>query len=101
MNIDELRTKRPDLYQAVFAAGFDCGLLNCRDNSARGRIFDRQVEAAELIAGAVESRDRAPVNFARVLVKVAGNGGPAFVVPTYGYEQRRLRSAYLHVQVAV
>ena len=69
MNIDDLKTQYPKLYQQVFAAGV---------NAERKRAL-----AAELIAGSVESRDQAPVNFARVPVKVAGNGGPAFVVPTY------------------
>ena len=69
MNVEEFRRQCPKLYQQVFALG------------VRGER--RRLEAAELIAGAVEDRDRAPVNFALVPVKVAGNGGPAFVVPTY------------------
>jgi hypothetical protein len=69
MNVDEFRRQCPKLYQQVFAAGVA---------SAR-----RQALAAELIVTAAENRDRAPISFARVPVKVAGEGGPAFVVPTY------------------
>jgi hypothetical protein len=49
MNIDELRTKCPGLYQQVFVAGFDCG-INCRGNSERRHVSDRRAEAAQLIA---------------------------------------------------
>jgi hypothetical protein len=59
----------PRLYSEIFARGV---------SAERKRAL-----AAELIVGAVENRDRAPVNFARIPVKVAGNGGPAFVVPIY------------------
>jgi hypothetical protein len=69
MTIDELRSGFPKLYQQIFNAGV--------------KAERRRLEAAALIAGAVESRDHEPVNFARVPVKVAGSGGPAFVVPTY------------------
>ena len=69
MNIHELKAKHPQLYSEVLALGV---------NSERKRFL-----AAELIVGAVESRNWAPVNFARVPVNAAGRGGPAFVVPTY------------------
>ena len=69
MDIYELKTQYPALYSRIFNLGV---------HAERKRAL-----AAELIVGAPENRDRAPVNFARVPVKVAGNGGPAFVVPTY------------------
>ena len=76
MDILELKSRFPKLYQEVFALGFNSEAN--RDDSEQ-----RKVEAAELIAGSVQGRDRAPVSYARVPAKVAGSGGPAFVVPTY------------------
>ena len=69
MNIQELKAKYPRLYSVVFAL---------RVNSERKRVL-----ATQLIVGALESRDWAPVSFERVPVNAAGRGGPAFVVPTY------------------
>jgi hypothetical protein len=69
MNIHELKARYPRLYSEIFARGV---------HAERRRAL-----AAELIAGAPENRDQAPVNFARVPCKVAGEGGPSFVVPIY------------------
>jgi hypothetical protein len=69
MTAKELKICYPKLYSQIFALGV-----------AAER---RRLAAAELIAGSVESRDRAPRGFARVAVKVAGRGGPNYVLPTY------------------
>ena len=84
MDILELKSRFPKLYQEVFALGFNSE-VKCQFNSEANRddSEQRKVEAAELIAGSVQGRDRAPVSYARVPAKVAGSGGPAFVVPTY------------------
>jgi hypothetical protein len=80
MNIHDLKKQYPGLYQEAFARGFNAGVA-CQLNRGGDDPEKRRLEAAELIANA--GRDRAPVNFARVPMRVAGNGGPAFVVPTY------------------
>jgi hypothetical protein len=76
MDIVELKTKFPRLYQQVFSMGFDAG-AKCQFNSARNDAEQRKLEAAELIAGS--GRNRAPVGFARV----DSNNGASYVVPTF------------------
>jgi hypothetical protein len=51
VNIDELKKVHPALFQHVFSLGFTAGLNHTR-NVERRQIFERQVEAAELIANA-------------------------------------------------
>jgi hypothetical protein len=75
MDIFELKTKFPRLYQQVFAMGFDAG-AKCQFASARNDAEERKLEAAELIAGS--GRNRAPAGFARV-----NRNGQAYVVPTF------------------
>jgi hypothetical protein len=75
MNISELKTKFPGVYQQVFAMGFDAG-TKCQFARERDVSEQRRLEAAELIADS--GKDRAPVGFARV-----DRNGQAYVVPTY------------------
>jgi len=77
MDILELKSRFPKLYQEVFALGFNSE-VKCQFNSEANRddSEQRRVEAAELIADS--GRNRAPVGFARV-----GSNGQGFVVPTY------------------
>jgi hypothetical protein len=89
MNAAELKVAFPKLYQQVFDAGV--------------RAERRRIEAAALIAGIPETRDLAPVSFARVPVNAAGRGGrhswsqrikEVFPQqPTIPYEQHRQSSA--------
>jgi hypothetical protein len=76
MDILELKTRFPALYQQVFAMGFDAG-AKCQFKSKGDDSEQRKLEAAELIADS--GRDRAPVGFARV----DGGNGASYVVPTY------------------
>jgi hypothetical protein len=53
MNIFELKTRFPKLYQEVFALGVNSG-IKCQLNSERSRVSEqRRLEAAELIADSV------------------------------------------------
>jgi hypothetical protein len=72
MNVYELKTWYPKLYAQIYALGV-------RDERERLSGLQRKREAAELIVGSVESRNRAPVSFARV----EGDNGAAYVIPTY------------------
>ena len=76
MTIEELKRSYPALCQEIFARGFNAG-VKCQFASKRDDSEQRRLEAAELIAGAVQNRD--PVNYARV----DGGNGQAYVVPTY------------------
>jgi hypothetical protein len=77
MDIFELKTRFPRLYQQVFSMGFDSG-VKCQFNSARNDAARCKLQAAALIANS-GGRHRAPVGFARV----DSNNGASYVVPTF------------------
>jgi hypothetical protein len=75
MDINELKSQHPQLFQQVFAMGYDAG-IKCQLNPGRDNSEKRRIEAADLIADS--GKNRIPSGFARV-----DRDGQGYVVPTY------------------